>query len=133
MSKMDKATKITLDELMRRKEQMLEAKRKKKTCELYIESLGGTITVKEPDRVLVNDCRAMKNGAGDIYLLYQCVVEPNLKSSQLQSEFECTEPTEIVDKIFLAGEIGQISIEILKLAGYTGSSVQRINNDIKNS
>ena len=59
---MDKVTKITLDELMRRKEQILEEKRKKKTCELYIESLGGTITVKEPDRVLVNDCRAMKNG-----------------------------------------------------------------------
>ena len=39
---MNKTTKITLEELIRRKEQMLESKKKPKTATLYIKSLGGT-------------------------------------------------------------------------------------------
>lgn len=130
---MDKKTKITLDELMRRKEQMLEAKKQKKTCELYIESLDGVITVTEPDRSLVNDCRDMHSGEGDAYLLYQCITDPDLKSKALQDAYECTTPTDIVDKVFAPGEIGQISSAILTLAGYNSASVQKITDEIKNS
>lgn len=130
---MDKKTKITLDELIRRKEQMLATKKQKKTCELYVESLDGVITVTEPDRSLVNDCRNMKSGEGDPYLLYQCVVEPDLKSKALQEAYECTTPTDIVDKVFAAGEIGQISTFILSLARYNSASVQKITDEIKNS
>lgn len=129
---MNKTTKITLDELMRRKEQMLEAKRQKRTCELYIESLDGTITITEPDRTLVNDCRTMEDGEGDTYIVYQCVTEPNLKDKSLQASFGCANPMDIVEMVFAPGEIAAISVEIIKLAGYNSSSVQKINNKIKN-
>lgn len=129
---MNKRTKITLDELMRRKEQMLEAKKQKKTCELYIESLDGTITVTTPDRATVNDCRSMPDGEGDAYLVYQCTTEPNLKSTELQKQFACETPVDIVEKVFAPGEIGNIAMEIINLAGYNSSSVQKVTENIKN-
>ena len=126
---MDKNTKITLQELIRRKEQMLESKKKPKTASLYIKSLGGTITIESPTAALARDAQEMDNG--DAYMVYSCVTEPCLKSKELQTEFGCVDPMEIVDKIFEPGEIPQIAMECLKLAGYVDGV--RVVNDIKNS
>jgi hypothetical protein len=113
---MSSKTKITLQELMRRKEQMLEAKKQKKTKDLFVKSLNGAITIESPTAALARDAQEMENG--DAYLVYQCVKEPNLKSKELQEAFLCAEPMDIVEKIFEVGEIPQISVECLKLAGY---------------
>jgi hypothetical protein len=113
---MTKQTKITLQELLKRKEQMIEAKKQPKTAELFIKSLGGTITIEAPTAALARDAQEMDSG--DAYLVYQCVTEPCLKSKELQEGFGCVEPMDIVEKIFEAGEIPQISVECLKLAGY---------------
>ena len=80
---MNKQTKITLKELLRRKEQMLEAKKKPKTAELYIKSLDGTITVEGPSSALAKDAQDMDNG--DAYLVYQCVTDPCLKAKEFLS------------------------------------------------
>ncbi len=125
---MDKNTKITLQELIRRKEQMLEAKRIPKTANLYIKSLGGTITIESPTAALAKDAQEMDNG--DAYMVYSCVTEPCLKSRELQEAFGCIDPMEIVDKIFEPGEIPQIAIECLKLAGYIDGV--KVVDDIKN-
>ena len=45
---MNKNTKLTLAELLRRKEQMLESKETKKTLDLYVKSIDAVITVEEP-------------------------------------------------------------------------------------
>ena len=113
---MTKQTKITLKELLARKEAMLESKKKPKTAELYIKSLDGTITVEGPTSALARDAQDMDDG--DVYLCYQCVIEPNLKSKELQDAFGCVTPMEIVEKIFSPGEVPQISVECLKLSGY---------------
>ena len=126
---MNKNTKITLQELIRRKEQMLESKKKPKTAELYIKSLDGTITIESPTSALARDAQEMDNG--DAYMVYSCVVEPCLKSKELQTEFGCVDPMEIVEKIFDTGEIPQIAVECLKLAGYVDGV--KVVNDIKNS
>ena len=125
---MDKNTKITLQELIRRKEQMLEAKRIPKTANLYIKSLGGTITIESPTAALAKDAQEMDNG--DAYMVYSCVTEPCLKSRELQEAFGCIDPMEIVDKIFDPGEIPQIAIECVKLAGYIDGV--KVVDDIKN-
>jgi len=125
---MTKQTKITLTELMARKEQMLEGKKTKKTQELYVNSLDGTITVETPDKVLVSEAVGMDNG--DEHLVYQCVKEPNLKDANLQKEFGCVEPMEIVNKIFDPGEVPQIAQQIMKLAGYSDSV--KVVEDLKN-
>ena len=126
---MKHTTKITLQELLRRKEQMLEDKKKPKTATLYVKSLDGTIRIESPTSALAREAQDMENG--DNYMVYSCVTEPPLKSKELQEAFGCVEPMEIVEKIFEPGEIPQIAIECLKLAGYV-DGVKAVD-DIKNS
>lgn len=49
---MNKNTKITLAELMARKEQMLEKRKTPVKQQLYIKSLDGTITIEAPTAAL---------------------------------------------------------------------------------
>ncbi len=88
---MNKATKLTLTELLRRKEQMLAARKTKKTLDLYVKSLDATITIEEPDGALCCDANDMEPGEGDKYMCYECVKEPNLKSKDAQEAFGCAE------------------------------------------
>ena len=124
---MNKNTKLTLAELLRRKEQMQESKKVKKTQDLYIKSIDATITIEEPTGALCRDANDMEPGEGDKYMCYECIVEPNLKDAEVQKQFGCTNPMDIVDVIFAPGEIPQIAIECMKLAGYMGG-VEAVKN-----
>ena len=124
---MNKNTKLTLAELLRRKEQMLESKETKKTLDLYVKSIDAVITVEEPSGALCRDANDMESGEGDKYMCYECIVEPNLKDAEVQKQFGCTNPMDIVDVIFAPGEIPQIAIECMKLAGYMGG-VEAVKN-----
>lgn len=124
---MDKNTKLTLAELIRRKEQVLDSKRRQATKELFIPSLNATITVEAPTAAIARDANSMPDGEGDIYMCYQCIKEPNLKAPELTAEYECIQPMDIIEKIFLPGEIPQISVECMRLAGY-GNGVKEIKN-----
>lgn len=124
-------TKITLKELMARKEQMLESKKTPKRADLYVKSLDGTITIEEPSRELAIEAQGMDDGVGDVYMVYQSVVEPPLKSKELQDAFSCVEPMEIVAKVFDHGEIPQIAVKCMELAGYSPDSV-KIVDETKN-
>ena len=126
---MTKNTKITLQELIRRKEQMLESKKKPKTGTLYIKSLDGTIIIESPTASMAKESQDMENG--DAYIVYSCVKEPCLKSKELQEAFGCIDPMEIVEKIFEPGEIPMIAVECLKLAGYI-DGVKAVD-ELKNS
>ncbi len=132
---MNKNTKITLKALLDKKEQLLNANKTRRTAELYVKSLDGTITVVAPDRAIITDSAEMGGNdgiMGDIYVVYQCVTEPALKSKELQDAFECVEPMEIVEKIFLPGEISAIAKELLELAGYDQDGVKKVTDDVKN-
>lgn len=124
---MDKRTKLTLAELMRRKEQMLAAKKTKKTQDLYVKSIDSVITIEEPDGALCRDANDMEAGEGDKYLCFESIKEPNLKDKALQEAYGCAVPMDIVDIIFAPGEIPQIAIECMKLAGYMGG-VEQVKN-----
>lgn len=126
-SKMTKRTKLTLQELLRRKEQMLEAKKIKSTKELYIASIDATITIEEPDSALCRDAMGMDDSDADKYMCYECIKEPNLKSKDVQEAFGCAEPMDIVEAIFKPGEIPQIAVACLKLAGFAGG-VEAVKN-----
>jgi len=118
--------KVSLKELLERKEKLLN--KKEKTGNVFVKSLEGTIKIKAPTASLAKTAQEMDDG--DAYLVYQCVIDPNLKDTNLQKEFECDEPIEIVEKIFDVGEIPQIAVEILKLAGYVDGV--KLVDDIKN-
>jgi hypothetical protein len=124
---MNKNTKLTLAELLRRKEQMIAAKKTKKTVDLYVASIDATITIEEPDGALCRDANDMEPGEGDKYMCFECITEPNLKSKEVQDAFGCATPMDVVEYIFAPGEIPQIAIECMKLAGYMGG-VEQVKN-----
>ena len=46
------------------------------------------------------------------------VIEPSLKDKRLLAYFGCATPKELVKKLFLAGEIAELSSVITELSGY---------------
>jgi len=125
--------KLTVSDLISKKEKLLS--KDDVTEELYIPSLDSSITIRKPSRALCLDTieKAQDNRTkdmADIYMVYNCVVEPNLKDKKLHKEFSCTEPTDIVEKIFEVGEIGAISGKCLEMAGY--SDQVKAVKDLKN-
>lgn len=113
--------KLTVTDLLKEKEKF-QIKNDTKE-ELFIQRLGASITIRKPERVLCLEAFQMVNDENlkdkaDPFIVYNTVVEPNLKDSKLHSEFGCAEPMDIVEKIFEAGEITSIAQAALELAGY---------------
>lgn len=128
---MNKETKLTLDELIRRKMQIMEAKKKRKSEKVYIDSLGGYIILTEPTREIMADITGMTDqNEANKYAIYNCVTEPSLKSPVLHEEYECAEPYDIVDKLFSYAEITQLSILLNELAGFDKGV--KVIDEIKN-
>ncbi|WP_369899743.1 hypothetical protein [Bacillus manliponensis] len=105
------------------------------TDDLLINRLGMSITIRKPERSLCLESYQMGQDPkltdkADEYLVYNIVVEPNLKDAQLQKAYGCVEPMDIVHKIFEPGEITSIAQSGLDLAGYA----QRLSSvkDLKN-
>ena len=126
---MDKKTKLTLDELIRRKEQILANKKRDETAEVFVKSIGGSVIIKSPDSKLLSDVEEMDDKlAANAYIVYNCVISPRLKDQHLQEVYGCREPIEIVDKLFLPGEVLRLADAIVKLAGFDEERVQTIKN-----
>lgn len=122
--------KLTLTDLMKNKEQFQV--KDDVIEELYIERLDASITIRKPERSLCLEGFQMANDKhqsdkADTYIVYNIVTEPNLKDTQLQKEFGCVEPTDIVEKLFEAGEITQIAQAGLELAGYK-KGIDKVKN-----
>lgn len=126
--------KITLADFIARKEQSQRDKHTPKTDELYIESLGGTITVEEPDMSLIEDStkfvsdEGVSENEGNAYLVYQSISEPSLKTPELSANGA---PHEIVFDLFKPGEVQAIAQHLMKMAGYSNGSVKTVDK-IKN-
>lgn len=126
--------KITLADFIARKEQSQRDKRTPKTDELYIESLGGTITVEEPNMSLIEDSATFASGEGtseseaNAYLVYQSISEPSLKTPELSTN---DAPHKIVFDLFRPGEVQAIAQHLMKMAGYSNESVRTVDK-IKN-
>ena len=120
---MDKNTKITLAELIKRKEQVLEAKKNVKRARVYVKSLGGEIVIKAPTKSLATESAEMEKD-GDAHLVYECVAEPDLHSKELQEIHKALQQG-VED-----GEISPIAMECMKLAGYIDSV--KLVEEVKN-
>lgn len=121
---------ITINDILKRKEQFKKRRNIKKT--FYVDSLDGNIVCKVPDTETITDALDMTEGKeGDMYLVYNCVIEPNLKAPELQEQFEdLISPMYIVEELFTPGEISSLAMELVKLAGYTDSV--KLVDEIKN-
>lgn len=100
---------------------------------VIVERLGVEVVLRKPEKSLCVDTMKMARDENndtdaDVYMVYNTMVEPNLKDAELQKEYGCTLPTDIVAKIFDPGEIEQLSGMALELAGYKKGGVKVIKN-----
>ncbi|MER2039718.1 MAG: hypothetical protein ABS944_16345 [Solibacillus sp.] len=105
------------------------------TEELEIERLEATVIIEIPDDALCLDALNQKDdesgSKSDDYLVYTIMHEPNLKDKELQKEYGCVEPTDIVSTIFTRGEIADIASYALDKAGFKRGTVKAIEK-VKN-
>lgn len=126
--------KLSITDLLAQKEQLKKKEIRKQ--DLYIQSLDAEITIQEPSLALATEALAMaqddaRSEMADVHVVYNCVIEPNLKDPELQKQFGCVEPIDIVGMIFRPGEIAAISGHALQLAGY-GQGVTKVAKEVKN-
>lgn len=100
---------------------------------VLVERLNAEVVIRKPEKSLCVDTMRMARDESndtdaDVYMVYNTIVEPDLKDPALQKEFSCVLPTDIVSKIFEAGEIGQLSEVAFELAGYKKGGVKAIKN-----
>lgn len=130
---MKKITKLTVTDLMKNKERYQV--KENVTEEVFIDRLGASVTIRKPEKSLCIEAMQMAQdpnliSKSDAFVVYSVIVEPNLKDKELQKEFGCVEPTDIVDKIFEPGEVTSIAKLALELAGYT-KALKKVK-DLKN-
>lgn len=128
MSKKAKTTVLTIEDILKRKEYF--KKKKVETRELHIKSLDSNIVISKIDRDLYLEIADMDPEVADDHLVYNSIVEPNLKSQELQSQFELETPYDILYEIFEPGEVKSIAAQCLDFSGYTNnvSVVDEIKN-----
>ena len=120
---------VTIADLIAKRDEF-----KNKRKERYdLETSIGTITVKQPTIKIIEENLKIEGRQGDVELIYECVVEPNLKDKDLQQAYGCIAPSDIVPMIFKTGEIGAIASAIMRCAGYGQSVEVKIHEEVKNS
>ena len=106
-------------------------KRKAKVFDVEIKDLG-VVKLRTPLTEDLIDSREYGGGGReDEFIVYSCMVEPDLKSQELQSGFEVKDPVDIVSEIFLPGEIAEIATILVKSAGYA-DNVAKVVDETKN-
>ena len=119
---------ISMADLIAKKEDIEKAKKAKYDIETSI----GTLTIKKPTAALVAEANELVDGIDD-YLIINSVVEPDLKDAQLLKAYGCLEPTDIVRKLFDAGEIVALARTIMSTAGYNAGNLEsKLHEDAKN-
>ncbi len=101
---------------------------KNKTLEIYVKSFDGIFKMKKPSNALLLeslDIASEDAHEGDIHLIYNSAIEPNLKSAELQESYGVARPVEIVDELFDLGEIKAVATILAESAGY-GKDVARL-------
>ena len=102
---------------------------KGKTAAVFVSSLAGEITVKGIDADTFTEAFGMEDAyAADKHVVYRCVVAPDLKNSELQKTFNCVAPDDIVDALFLPGEVSKVAAACLALSGYAQDSVKLVDS-----
>lgn len=120
--------KLTIADLIDAKEKFLE--KKKKTKDVYVEELDAVVTIQRPTRELALEAMDMGGAEADAFIIYNCVVSPDLTDKELQKAFGCVEPTDIVGEIFDMGTIYGLASTALDMLGK--NSKVEIVDDLKN-
>ena len=70
---------------------------------VFVERLNAEVVIRKPEKSLCVDALRMNRDKdndtdADVYMVYNTMTEPDLKNKDLQKEFGCVLPTDIVEK-----------------------------------
>lgn len=120
---------LTLQELIAKREGIKE----KRTQKYEIETSVGTILAVLPDAGLVAEAIDLPTSfEANKHVAYNCIIEPNLKDSELQKVYGVADPIDIVTEVFSPGELSKIANKLFDLAGFKGKLVTKVHKEIKN-
>lgn len=113
---------LNAETLLKKKKIIEDIKNKK--IDISIEQLG-TFRFRVPKSDDFEALGGFEENQKDLYLVYACCESPSLKDENLQKEFTVGgEPFEIVNEIFLPGQIKKITEKLLEESGYNDKSVK---------
>lgn len=130
---MDKPTKLTIENLLARKEQAMQAKEKYKDIETKILGESCLLTIKKLPLhqflTIMDNTQGETTMTDDFELNKELIYKtcPIFQSSRLQEEYECSEPYDIVNILFEDNivEIGNVAAEIM---GFYGVDTDTVKN-----
>lgn len=122
---------ITLEDIIAKKDAIKEDKVKK--VKIFVESLDGYVTMKKPGRKLIADSLEKENGIeSNIHVVYNSMVEPNLKDLEAQKAFGVHTPKDLLVEILNDGEISLIAEQLMNASGYSKNTVRVVTDEVKN-
>lgn len=65
---------------------------------------------------------------GNLILISEAMISPDLKDKELQKHFGAASPKDLADKLFNGGEVRKIAGKIMKLSGYDNNTDEEIKN-----
>ena len=119
-----------------KKKKIIEDK-KDKQVEIEVPETG-TFLFRIPNMLDYEDSEAygknrkQKGYESNKYLIHACCLEPNLKEPELLEAYEVKNPIDIVDKIFMVGEVSTIATTLVQKAGFDKDSYKVVEK-AKNS
>lgn len=120
---------VTLQELIAQREQIKNKRSQRYTMNTSV----GEVVVQVPDAALIAESLTLPTGFEiNKNIVYNSVLEPNLRDGELQKAYKVFEPIDIVTEIFLPGEISKIADELFKLAGYETKVATKLLENVKN-
>lgn len=120
---------LDVKELLKRADEI--KKRHEQTVTLEIKGLGAC-KFKVPSKSLIDDARTYDNGAAvDEFTVAECMIAPKLNDPELLTAYGVSNSIDLVNKIFLAGEVARVATILIEKAGYTEALVKEID-DLKN-
>lgn len=71
------------------------------------------------------------NGKFTQLVILNHVIEPNFRSTEVLATVSCNTPEEYLNKVFLPGEIGELSNKISEISGF-GTTDEELEIEVKN-
>lgn len=125
-------SRITTDDLINK----VSEKKKTKYIYMHVKSLDGVVKVRVPKYNLMMESIDISNKEGEyegnLHLLYESIVEPNLKDTRLHEAYNVDRPYDVISEIFSFGEILSMVKNISQSADFNTERVVTLVDDIKN-
>ena len=87
-------------------------------------------TLRALDFDQLEEINTLHETDGDVYVVLEGMVEPNLKNDELRKKYKAAGYDELVKAIFLPGEIKRIATHVMALSGFRADSVTKLEKNL---